>query len=110
MTSLLYAAALLAATVCMGLVDYRYRLVLWARARPAVVVLVAGVAFFLVWDLVAIASGHYHLGESEAMTGVMLAPDLPVEELLFIVFLCYTTLVLRALVELVLSRGAVTRS
>lgn len=110
MTSLLYAAALLAATVCMGLLDYRYRLVLWAAPRRAGVVLVVGVAFFLVWDVVAIASGHYHLGESQAMTGLMLAPDLPVEELLFIGFLCYTTLVLRALVDLALTRRAVARS
>jgi lycopene cyclase domain-containing protein len=109
-TALLYAAALVGATACMGLLDHRFRLVVWRDGRRAALVLAVGVAFFLVWDLVAIASGFYHLGESEAMSGIVVAPELPVEELLFILFLCYVTLVLRGLVALALGRTAVTRS
>lgn len=106
MIALAYGAALLISTGCMALLDARYRLVLWRDPRPALVALAIGIAFFLVWDVVAIASDFYHRGQSEAMTGLMLAPELPVEELLFITFLCYVTLVLRGLVSMVLTRSA----
>lgn len=98
MTGLTYAAVLLLAGACMGLLDARLRLVLWRDPRRCLVVLAAGAALFLVWDVVAIEQGFYHRGDSAAMTGLLLAPELPVEELLFIAFLCYTTLVLHSLV------------
>lgn len=98
MTAVLYLAALLGALACMVLLDRRLRLVLWADARRGAVVLAAGVAFFLLWDVAAIGAGFYERGGSSAMTGVMLAPDLPLEELFFILFLTYLTLVLHQLV------------
>ncbi len=104
MTGLVYGACLLAATACMALLDARFRLVLWRAPRRSAVVLAVGIAFYLLWDVVAIALGFYHRGESAAMTGIMLAPELPLEELLFITFLCYLTLVLHGLVGLVLDR------
>lgn len=104
MTGLIYGACLVAATACMALLDARFRLVLWRAPRRAAAVLGVGIAFYLLWDVVAIALGFYHRGESEAMTGIMLAPELPLEELLFITFLCYLTLVLHGLVALVLDR------
>jgi lycopene cyclase domain-containing protein len=106
-TTLLYGASLLAATCCMALLDARFRLVLWRSPRRSAVVLAAGIGFFLLWDVVAIALGFYHRGESEAMTGLMLGPELPVEELLFITFLSYLTLVLHGLVTLALDRQRV---
>jgi lycopene cyclase domain-containing protein len=93
----LYLVALLVPMLCMALLDRRFRLVLWCAPRRALLTLGIGVAFFLVWDLAAIAAGHYGAGQSSAMTGLMLAPELPVEELVFVTFLCYTTLVLRGL-------------
>jgi lycopene cyclase domain-containing protein len=105
-TALLYGTTLVVAISCMALLDARFRLVLWraeGRGRSALV-LGAGVVLFLVWDVAAIALGFYHRGASEAMSGLMLAPELPVEELLFITFLSYLTLVLHGLVGLVLDR------
>lgn len=106
MTALLYGAFLLGATACMALLDARFRLVLWRDPRRSAVVLAAGIVLFLLWDVAAIALGFYHRGESEAMTGIMLAPELPLEELLFITFLCYLTLVLHGLVGLALDRAS----
>ncbi len=99
MTALAYLGCLLGVLVCMGLLDRRFRLVLWADARRGAVVLAVGVVFFIAWDVAAIAAGFYHRGESAAMTGVMLAPELPLEELVFVIFLCYLTLVLHGLVR-----------
>lgn len=100
MTGLVYGGVIVAAIGCMTLLDARFRLVLWRDPRRSLLVLAVGITMFLLWDVAAIWLGFYHRGDSEAMTGLMLAPELPVEELLFITFLCYVTLVLRGLVEL----------
>ncbi|KAE8763167.1 lycopene cyclase domain-containing protein [Georgenia thermotolerans] len=107
MTGWLYLATLLAALGCLALLDRRWRLVLWADARRGAVVVAVGTALFLLWDVAAISAGFYERGGSAGMTGVLLAPELPLEELFFIVFLCYLTLVLRGLVDVVArARGA----
>ena len=102
--SLLYLGALLASTFCMGLVDHRWRLFLFHRPRAAVTAVAVGFVLFLVWDLVAIELAVYSKGRSPAMTGVDVAPHLPLEELFFITFLCYVTGVLHGLFTRVLTR------
>jgi lycopene cyclase domain-containing protein len=96
--SWLYLAALLVSLGCMVLLDRRFRLFLFADTRRGLLVLAVGVAFFLLWDLVAIGLGFYGRGQGKALSGVELAPHLPVEELVFITFLCYLTMVLYGLV------------
>jgi lycopene cyclase domain-containing protein len=94
-----YLAALLLALACMALVDRRWRLVLWADLRRGALVMAAGVVFFLGWDLLAVHYGFYRRSGSDLMTGAQIAPDVPVEEVFFVVFLCYVTLVLHRLVD-----------
>lgn len=103
---LVYLALLLGALACMALIDHRARLLLFS-AHPVrgAAVLLAGTAVFLAWDVVAIAEGYYERGGAE-MTGIELAPHLPLEELFFILFLCYVTLVLHGL----LARWATRRT
>lgn len=103
MTGVMYLGALLISTGCMALLDHRFHLVLWRAPRAGALTAIAGIAVFLLWDLAAIASGHYGKGQGP-MTGVMLAPELPLEEIVFITFLCYLTLVLRGLIALVVDR------
>ena len=55
--------------------------------------MVVGVVFFLVWDLGGISLGVFFRGEGEWMTGVLLAPELPLEEVFFLVLLSYNTLI-----------------
>lgn len=99
MISLVYLLALLIPTVCMGMLDRRFGLALWRAPRRTLVVVGLGIGYFLLWDIAAIAAGHYGMGASALMTGIMLAPELPLEELVFITFLCYLTVVLWGLVE-----------
>ena len=99
MTQWSYLAALLLALACIALVDHRWRLVLWSDPRRGAVVLVAGVVFFLAWDLLAVHFGFYRRSGSHLMTGLQIAPEVPVEELFFVLFLCYVTLVLHTLVD-----------
>lgn len=92
--SLLYLGCLLLALGAMVLLDARFRLVFWRDARRAALVLAAGLAFFLAWDAAGIALGVFARGGSPWMTGVVLAPELPLEEVFFLLFLGYLTLVL----------------
>ena len=104
MSGIVYLLCLLTALACMVRRDRRFRLVLWRATRRGAIVLAAGVALFLAWDLAAIAAGHYRMGDSALMSGIELGPELPLEELVFLVFLCYVTLVVRGLVDLLLGR------
>lgn len=85
----LYLGALLVSLGCMVLLDSRFRLFFWADARRATIVLVAGVVFFLAWDLAGIGLSIFYRGETDFMTGILLAPELPLEEVFFLALLCY---------------------
>jgi lycopene cyclase domain-containing protein len=86
---ILYLVALLIALTGMVLLDRRFRLFFWRDARRAVVVLLAGLAFFLLWDFQGIRLGIFFRGETSFMTGLQLAPELPLEEPFFLLLLCY---------------------
>lgn len=93
----LYLACLLVSLSGMVLLDLRWRLLLFARPVRAVLTLTAGLVLFLLADLVAIAQGFYGRGQSPALSGIEIIPHLPVEEIVFIIFLCYLTMVLHGL-------------
>lgn len=102
----LYLAFLLLSLGCMVLLDHRFRLFFFADARRASVVLVAGVLFFTGWDLAGIGSDIFYRGETPFMLGLTLAPHLPVEEIFFLTFLCYLTMVVFGLVRVVALQAA----
>lgn len=85
----LYLVALLVALTGMVVLDWRLRLFFWRDWRRALIVLAVGLAFFLVWDLEGIRLGIFFRGETSFMTGVQLAPELPLEEPFFLLLLCY---------------------
>ena len=89
----------------MGLLDHRFKLFFFADARRAALVTVIGLAFFLLWDLGGIGLDIFYRGETPVMLGLVLAPHLPVEEVFFLAFLCYLTMVLFGLVSMVLRRA-----
>ena len=103
---LLYLVALAIALTGMVMLDRRFGLFFWRSARTAAVVLVAGVAFFLVWDLFGIGLGIFFRGETDFMTGLQLAPELPIEEVFFLTLLCYLTMNLYGALELLRARRA----
>jgi len=90
----LYLALLLALVGCMLLLDRRFRLFFWHDGRSAAVVTVVGVGFLLAWDLAGIANGIFRRGPGRIATGVELAPELPLEEPVFLLFLVLCTMVL----------------
>jgi lycopene cyclase domain-containing protein len=88
-----YLAALLIFTGCMLLLDRRFRLFFWRDAFAATVVTVAGLAFFLVWDAFGIAQGIFFRGDAAIATGIVLAPEMPIEEPVFLLFLVICTMI-----------------
>ena len=94
--NLLYLAGLLVALTGMVVLDVRFRLFFAVAPRRAAVVLATGIAFFLLWDLAGIGLGVFFRGNPDVLTGLQLAPELPVEELFFLALLCYSTMNLYA--------------
>jgi lycopene cyclase domain-containing protein len=92
--TVVYAAALLVSLGCLVLLDLRFRLVFRRAPVAATIVLSVGLVFFIVWDAVGISSGVFRHVDSNWATGILLAPQFPIEEMLFLVFLGYLTLVL----------------
>lgn len=86
---LLYLLALLVSITGMVVLDRRFTLFFFRDARRASIVLAAGLVFFIAWDLAGIGFGIFFRGETSFMTGLQLAPELPVEELFFLTLLCY---------------------
>jgi lycopene cyclase domain-containing protein len=101
---LTYLACLLLSLGAMVLLDARFRLVFWRDPRRAGIVLALGLLFFLGWDAAGIALGVFSRGGSPFMTGVVLAPEFPLEEVFFLLFLCYLTLALVVGAQALLSR------
>ena len=89
---LLYLAALLVSLTGMVVLDRRFTLFFWRDARRAAIVLVAGIVFFLAWDVAGISQGIFFRGETSFMTGLLVGPELPVEEVFFLALLCYLTM------------------
>lgn len=90
-----YLIAILLSMTGIVLIDRRLKLALFsAQWRRVLTVVPTGVVVFLIWDLVAITSGVFFRGTSNAYVGLMLAPEIPVEELFFLTFLSYLALVM----------------
>lgn len=109
-TNLLYLTALLISAGCILLIDWRHRVFLFRQPLRAAIVLLIGAAFFILWDIAGIALGIFFQGTGPYMTGIMLGPELPLEELVFLLFLCHITMVLvlgaQQVLEHVLARRA----
>ncbi|MGC5617302.1 lycopene cyclase domain-containing protein [Georgenia sp. Z1491] len=89
-----YLTALLVSTAGMATIDARHQLFLWRAPRRALLVVLVGTAYFLAWDAAGIVTGLFRHLDSRFATGLLLAPHMPVEEIVFLVFLSYLTMVL----------------
>jgi lycopene cyclase domain-containing protein len=100
----LYLVAILAACGFMCLIDFRYKLAFWYDAKRTLVSVIVPVVLFVVWDIICISLGIFHIGDSTMFLGVSLAPEFPLEELFFLAFLCYFTLIVYRVMERLCTR------
>ncbi|GAA1824500.1 lycopene cyclase domain-containing protein [Nesterenkonia flava] len=89
-----YLLLLLTSLGCMLLLDYRFRLFFWRDWISAAIVTVVGTVFFLIWDAFGIALDIFFRGDAVIATGIVLAPEMPLEEPIFLIFLVVCTMVL----------------
>lgn len=90
----LYLALILFSAAGTLILDRKYKLAFFYDLRRTTIVLSAGALIFSVWDFIGIGLGIFFSGQSEFMSGIYLAPEYPLEELIFLLFLCYFTLII----------------
>lgn len=78
----------------MAVLDWRYRLAMFDRPKVTLMTLAVMIGFFLIWDIAGIALGIWS-ANPRYLAGINLGhPDLPLEELVFLALISYTTLLL----------------
>ena len=94
LTHAVYGAALLGALFCMGLIDYKHRYA-WFKDRPRTLrTIIPAVLVFVLWDIAGIRLHIFASHNATYRSGLLLGPNFPVEELLFLTLLTYTALII----------------
>lgn len=106
MSGLTYLGLLILGIMSMLLIDWRHRLFFWRDAKAAAIVTAVSVGALLVADAVGIAAGVFFRGDTTIATGVVIAPEIPVEEPVFLLFLVLLTAVTYAGALKVIERRA----
>lgn len=89
----LYLASLLISLASMILIDHKYKLAFFYDKKRTIITVLTGLIVFIIWDIFGISLGIFFSGHSPYMSGIYLGPEFPIEELFFLAFLCYFTLV-----------------
>lgn len=89
-----YLLGLLISIAGMAIIDWRYKLAFFHDKKRTLLTVGIGVAVFLVWDILGISLGIFLHGESKYSLPFTLLPEFPIEELFFLILLCYCTLVI----------------
>ena len=90
----LYLILLLAVIACLVLVDFKYKLAFYKDFRGASITLAMLILFFCIWDIVGIKTGIFFTGNTKLLTGWHIIKNFPIEEMLFLTVLNYTSLLL----------------
>lgn len=91
-TRFIYLTLLLISILGLVGIDRKQNLALFRSPKATVLSVSIAVVVFLIWDIVGISLGIFFRGNSPNLTGILLAPELPLEELFFLILLSYNTL------------------
>lgn len=94
MSQWLYLLALLFSIGGLALLDHRFKLAFWRDARRTAKTLGVGILLFLIWDALGIGLGIFIHGNGSYSLPFRLAPEFPLEEIFFLLLLCYSALLL----------------
>ena len=89
----LYLAGIIFSFIGRVVLDSRHRLAYGQDARRAVLTVLIMTSVFIVWDVCGISLGIFYSGHSPYMSGIYLFPEFPLEELFFLLFLNYFSLI-----------------
>jgi lycopene cyclase domain-containing protein len=91
-TNFLYLAFLIISLLGLIGIDHRHKLALFRNRVATLASVSVAVVVFLIWDIIGISLGIFFRGTTPFLSGFHLAPELPIEELLFLILLSYNTL------------------
>ncbi|MEI8231988.1 MAG: lycopene cyclase domain-containing protein [Actinomycetes bacterium] len=100
----LYLAGLIFSIIGLGLFDWKFKLGFSTNKKAALLATLLPLIFFLLWDGAGIALGIFFRGETSHLTGLDIAPELPLEELFFLFLLNYTTLTIFITVKRIMAK------
>ena len=99
-----YLSGLIFSLVGLGLLDWRFRTAFTINKKVAAFAILIPTIFFIIWDVAGIAMGIFFRGDTSHLTGIVLAPEFPIEELFFLLLLNYTALTLFTTVTRVIKK------
>jgi lycopene cyclase domain-containing protein len=91
--SFVYLAALLISIAGLATLDFKFKLAI-AKSKGYLCLILIPLVFFLTWDLAGISAGIFFRGNTQHLTGILLATELPLEEIFFLILLSYSALLL----------------
>lgn len=89
-----YLGGLLVSLAGLAVLDRRYHIALFDQPRRTLLTVGIAVAAFLAWDAAGVGLGIFFIGDAPYLTGVIIAPEVPLEEVFFLLLLVYQTLLL----------------
>ena len=99
-----YLSGLIFSLVGLGLLDWRFRTAFTINKKAAAFAILIPTIFFIIWDVAGIAMGIFFRGDTSHLTGIVVAPEFPIEELFFLLLLNYTALTLFTTVTRVIKK------
>lgn len=110
MIGLAYLAVQLVSFAGIAVLDHRWKLAAFRAPAATVLAVTAAVTLFLTWDVLGVRSGVFFRGQTDFMTGLQVAPEIPVEEVVFLAFLSYLGLLCATGVTTAAERVAARRA
>ena len=99
-----YLVILILSLVGLYLLDRTHKLAFTADPKRALLSMVPAFVVFLIWDIAGIALGIFFRGNNTLLTGIQIFPEFPLEEIFFLMLLCYSTLIALTLISKVLNK------
>ena len=88
-----YLIGLLIGISGLLLIDCRWKLAFWRDSKRTALTLLVAVLVFVLWDFFGIYVGVFFHGGSDYSLPFRLAPEFPIEEIVFLFLLTYSTLI-----------------
>lgn len=89
-----YLIGLLIGIAGLLVIDRRWKLAFWREGKRSAFTLLVAVLIFVLWDFLGISLGIFFHGGSAYSLPFRLAPEFPIEELVFLFLLTYSALII----------------
>ena len=102
----LYLLTLVVSLAGLGALDHKHKLAFAKNPKAALLAMGLPYILFVIWDFTGIYLGVFFKGDSPYLSGLLIAPEFPVEELFFLAVLVYSTLIVANGSQKFLNRGS----